>query len=163
MARRDPYRLLGVTPGASVDEVRAAFRKMVRQSHPDTASHEGDDSEVRELIDAYRLLMRKAERGEEDQINPRTTWPEGSRRIHVRRGQSPTASSGRAAGRCGDCAGSGTRRFDLICPDCEGRAEITTLDGARARIVRCQRCHGRGRVGESRQCASCAGSGTISQ
>jgi len=33
---RDPYQELGVSRGASADEVRKAFRKLAKQNHPDT-------------------------------------------------------------------------------------------------------------------------------
>jgi molecular chaperone DnaJ len=31
----DPYEVLGVTPGATPDEVRRAYRELVRRHHPD--------------------------------------------------------------------------------------------------------------------------------
>jgi hypothetical protein len=33
----DPYRILGVPPGASLNEIRAAYRRMVKRYHPDAA------------------------------------------------------------------------------------------------------------------------------
>ena len=33
---RDPYQELGVSRGASADEIRKAFRKLAKQNHPDT-------------------------------------------------------------------------------------------------------------------------------
>jgi molecular chaperone DnaJ len=33
----DPYRILGVMPGASVNEIRAAYRRLAKQYHPDAA------------------------------------------------------------------------------------------------------------------------------
>ncbi len=35
MARRDPYRVLGVSPGASAEELHDAYREMVKLHHPD--------------------------------------------------------------------------------------------------------------------------------
>jgi hypothetical protein len=34
---RDPYRTLGLAPGASVEEVRRAYRRLAKAYHPDTA------------------------------------------------------------------------------------------------------------------------------
>jgi curved DNA-binding protein CbpA len=33
----DPYRILGIPPGASLNEVRSAYRRLVKQYHPDAA------------------------------------------------------------------------------------------------------------------------------
>ena len=33
----DPYRTLGVAPGASVNEIRSAYRRLAKQYHPDAA------------------------------------------------------------------------------------------------------------------------------
>ncbi|MGQ0617121.1 MAG: J domain-containing protein [Acidimicrobiia bacterium] len=47
--------VLGVGRDASTVEVRAAFRRLVRQHHPDRAGAAGNDATVR-LVAAYRLL-----------------------------------------------------------------------------------------------------------
>ena len=31
----DPYRILGVSPDASEDEIKAAYRRMAKKYHPD--------------------------------------------------------------------------------------------------------------------------------
>src|SRR5512134_1058053 len=33
----DPYRILGVAPGASLNEIKSAYRRLVKQYHPDAA------------------------------------------------------------------------------------------------------------------------------
>ena len=35
MPQTDPYRVLGLTPGASKDEVTKAYRKLAKKYHPD--------------------------------------------------------------------------------------------------------------------------------
>ena len=45
-ARRDqldPYTILGVTPGASKDEIKAAYRRLAAQYHPDKVQHLGQE------------------------------------------------------------------------------------------------------------------------
>ena len=39
----DAYTVLGVSPDASDDEVRKAYKKMVLQHHPDRVSHLGEE------------------------------------------------------------------------------------------------------------------------
>ena len=40
---RDPYTILGLSPGASKKEIREAYRKFAAEYHPDKVSHLGED------------------------------------------------------------------------------------------------------------------------
>src|SRR5512142_509944 len=35
--RQDPYRVLGLVPGATEGEIRSAYRRLAKLNHPDTA------------------------------------------------------------------------------------------------------------------------------
>ena len=53
----DPYLVLGVAPGTADQEIKAAFRRLTKQWHPDL--HPGDASagrRFREVISAYKTL-----------------------------------------------------------------------------------------------------------
>ncbi len=57
MAKRDPYRVLGVTRSASDAEIKRSYRKLARQYHPDM-NRNSKASEVRfkEISEAYEIL-----------------------------------------------------------------------------------------------------------
>ena len=66
-AEPDPYDVLGVEPGMSLDEIRAAWRKLVRESHPDRMIARGVPEEAvklseRRLIDINRAWEEIAAR-----------------------------------------------------------------------------------------------------
>jgi len=54
----DPYRTLGVAPGATKDEIRAAFRRLVVRFHPDkNPGREGwAGRRFCEIVEAYEIL-----------------------------------------------------------------------------------------------------------
>lgn len=156
MKREDSFRLLGLDPGATDDQVRAAFRRKLMQHHPDTASAEGGGPDVKEIIEAYRSLVEASSRLRH---GPSRASPDPSGwKARVRRsGSDDQTVESRAA--CPVCDGSGVSRLVSLCPACGGRAEITALDGDRARIIRCGHCSGMGRVSSSENCQACSGSG----
>lgn len=55
----DCYRLLGLRTGASCDEIKASYRRLARQYHPDV--NPGNQQQAKEkfiqLTDAYKFLM----------------------------------------------------------------------------------------------------------
>ncbi len=63
----DPYALLGVDRGASPDEIRTAYRRLVTQYHPDKVSHLGREFQEmahQKLIaikEAYEMLKGRAD------------------------------------------------------------------------------------------------------
>lgn len=63
----DPYALLGVDRGASPDEIRTAYRRLVAQYHPDKVSHLGREFQEmahQKLIaikQAYEMVMGRAD------------------------------------------------------------------------------------------------------
>lgn len=54
----NPHAVLGVAPGATPDEVRAAWRSVARATHPD---HGGDPAAFATAAAAYDHLRRAAE------------------------------------------------------------------------------------------------------
>jgi len=57
----DPYTVLGLEPGASREEVKAAYRRLVAQYHPDKVAHLGkefQDLAHRRLIEIQQAYQR---------------------------------------------------------------------------------------------------------
>ena len=75
---QDYYAALGVSKNASEKEIKSAFRKIARASHPDT--HPNDpaaESRFREANEAYEVLGDPEKRKKYDQLGPR--WQEYER------------------------------------------------------------------------------------
>jgi len=64
-AAPDPYQVLGVAPLASAAEIKAAYRALVKQHHPDTG---GDDHTILELNAAWEVLGDVDRRRRHDQL-----------------------------------------------------------------------------------------------
>ncbi len=66
MAKRDYYEVLGVSKGASDDEIKKAFRKKAIQYHPDKEG--GDEAKFKEVNEAYEVLKDERKRQRYDQF-----------------------------------------------------------------------------------------------
>jgi len=66
MAKRDYYEVLGVSKGASADEIKKAFRRAAVQYHPDKEG--GSEEKFKEVNEAYEVLKDPSKRQRYDQF-----------------------------------------------------------------------------------------------
>jgi len=107
----DPYRMLGLTPGATLDEVKRAYRRLAKLYHPDSA---GAAATARFIAvqGAYEMLMTSARRASAGMAGGATARPGAGSRSRPAPGSRPGAGGGPAPGGWpgrGSPAGSGGR------------------------------------------------------
>ncbi|KAG1715284.1 Curved DNA-binding protein [Nymphon striatum] len=78
MEYKDYYKALGVERGASQDEIKRAYRKLVRKYHPDvnTGPDAADaEQKFKDVGEAYEVLQDPEKRAAYDQLG--ADWKEG--------------------------------------------------------------------------------------
>ena len=68
MAQRDYYEVLGLPRTASPEDIKAAFRKLARQYHPDVSQEPNAEERFKEINEAYAVLSEPDRRAAYDRF-----------------------------------------------------------------------------------------------
>lgn len=83
---KDYYKIMGLEPDASTEEIKRAYKKLARKYHPDVSDEPDAQDKFKEIGEAYEVLKDPEKRAEYDQL--RTYVNQGGR-------QRRTADGGR--------------------------------------------------------------------
>jgi molecular chaperone DnaJ len=174
--QQDYYEVLGVTRGASDDEIKKAFRSLARRLHPDVAESPTGES-FQAAVEAYRVLSHPKRRGLYDRLGLRPRRPDPRRGPsappielvlewwEAERGASKPVELNDKA-HCAECHGRGVPHgvSPALCIGCRGSGRVTrvteTADVRLLEVQKCSLCGGRGHD-EVAPCEGCSGDGTI--
>jgi len=68
MEFKDYYKIMGVEPDASAEDIKRAYRKLARRYHPDVSEEPDAESRFKEVGEAYEVLKDPARREQYDQL-----------------------------------------------------------------------------------------------
>jgi molecular chaperone DnaJ len=182
------FAILGIKRGATVDEIRSAYRSLAKEFHPD--HYAGDSETFRQIQEAYSVLgntrrrheyERQIARASSSRLQGRTRYPAAEPLIPEERpfdigDVSPVRSYQSFTPSLDEIFDWLWKNFSSLSPHKSGRIENLTLEvpltpdqarrGGSARILVpargvCPTCRGYGGVGFY-ECARCAGEGAIS-
>jgi molecular chaperone DnaJ len=175
LSKRDYYELLGVTRTCSETELKASFRKLAMQHHPDRNPGDKDcEHRFKEINEAYDVLKDGDKRAAYDRFG-HAAFEQGMGGGHPGFGSDFGSAFadifegifGMGGGRGGARGGSGRERG----ADLRYNMEITLDEAYRGKTaqiriptpVTCEACSGAGAEAGSKPktCASCGGAGKI--
>ena len=166
--QRNLYDVLGVSPEATQDEIKKAFRKLARESHPDLNTDPGAERRFKEINLAYETLSDPAKRRRYDMFGGEGFTPDmfnfgdlsgifeaffGGASPFGRGGAQPRSRTGR---------GSDHRlMLELTFEEAVfGTQKEIVVDS----LEKCERCNGLGAEPGTQPatCSTCRGSGQVS-
>jgi molecular chaperone DnaJ len=178
MAKRDYYEVLGVSRGASAEELKKAYRAKARELHPDRNPGDASaEARFKEVNEAYDILKDPERRAAYDSFGHAAfdggMGAAGARARGAQAQDFSSAFSDVFEDLFGDFMGRGRRARSgpVRGADLRYNLRVSLEDayhGKQATIsvptsVKCEACHGTGAEGGSRPqtCPTCAGHGKV--
>lgn len=152
------YRTLNLSPEASEEEVKASYRRLAKQYHPDTPNAgRGDPHRFSKVHDAYRALLKQMAQAKE---GPQPVAPQPKSATQTVSGGQEWSLDGVADSGADVIYLLRVRRQMLkgglnpvlpwkaedACPRCLGAGHTLILEGNRLDKITCPRCQGSGVV-----------------
>lgn len=63
----NPYNILGISPTATAEEIKKAYRSLAMRHHPDRSTHSNSEARFNAIKSAYELLSDPKKRAEYNQ------------------------------------------------------------------------------------------------
>ncbi|MCQ2792416.1 MAG: molecular chaperone DnaJ [Bacilli bacterium] len=171
--KKDYYETLGISKGASKDEIKSAYRKLAKKYHPDINKEPGAEAKFKEVQEAYDVLYDDNKRATYDQF--------GHAAFEQGMNQGGFGGQGFSGAGFGDInlddifgsffGGSTRRRSSRRGPtrgeDQVMRIKIPFMDAINGKSITlnltydemCKSCHGEG--GTTSTCSQCGGTGYV--
>jgi molecular chaperone DnaJ len=163
----DAYAELGLPPGATLAQAKAAWRSLVSRWHPDRNGHAGASARMQRINRALEQIRAAGEGKAAPQPARKDPAPAAvhtaQHRITLTLEEAATGCikqlHGSIVETCVPCAGSGHAVAPQDCPTCAGKGQLheRTWFGWYAIGKPCIDCNGTGTVRPA--CAACEGSG----
>lgn len=166
MPLKDYYRILGISQGAPIEQVRQAYRRLAIKTHPDK---KGDEKKFLEYTEAYEVLQDREKRSAYDTLikprKPKSFRKGADLRIDLQvylseliRGVAKRITIQRKSP-CIDCGATGSReKLIRTCPTCWGVGVDPVSMVLKSRNP-CSYCKGAGHLPEGELCNTCNGAG----
>ena len=143
----DAYRVLGVERGAPLEEIQAAYRRKLIETHPDTASVMGAPEAFHRVQEAYKLVKNQPK------PSPIRSPSSGSNAIcpgeiilDVTVGDLFSTRALSLATHPFRCAACEVGSLGVECPSCAGRGRTQRFSGGISTLAICFSCRGTGKI-----------------
>jgi molecular chaperone DnaJ len=160
----DPYHDLGLRPDSTDEEVKAAWRRLSAQWHPDRNKSPHalrNIQRINRALEEIRRARKNPDAGADETSTPAA--PEAQHVVHLTLEEVVTGCTKEVRGElvedCGDCAGSGLQPHARQCMECDGSGLIRQglWFGWVSQTVECGSCQGHGTTRQA--CAACGARG----